>query len=52
MRPLVKKFLPYWQARLKSYGAALVRQELQTPGKTKLLGRKDRMELLRELGLR
>lgn len=51
MRPNVRKFLSYWQIRLKNVGEKVVRDELEN-GKTKFLDRKDRMELLRELGLR
>jgi len=51
MRPATKKFLPYWQLRLKTKGVEIVHDEL-SKGKTKFLDRKDRMELLRELGLR
>jgi len=53
MRANTRRFLEYWKSRVKTMGRDIVMDELLTgPPKTKLLDRKDRMELLRELGLR
>lgn len=52
LRPAVRKYLAYWQRRLQVIGAEKVKRELEVESLTKFLDKKDRMQLLRELGLR
>jgi hypothetical protein len=52
VRAKVRKYLLYWQKRVISLGVDHVTNELSNPKLTRFLDRKDRMELLRELGLR
>jgi hypothetical protein len=48
----VLKWLPYWQMELAKRGPVWVKETLTKEGATKFLTRKDRMGLLKLLGLR
>lgn len=52
MRANVKRFLPYWQQHLVAKGAEYTASILKSGKTIIMLTRKDRFELLKELGLR